>query len=161
MGAYSIFRINILYFPWSHGKKKKWYLIFQGEPGEKGGIGSIGPRVWMFRISLLSCVFVSTLTVPHHLFLLSMWMNCCMISSVSENRDGAYLNKWLQRYWILTGEISQVQFSSPHDHPVTLFSARGKQGIGVIKWGFLCTSLLHKLMAFWGLTVPAVRLRTG
>lgn len=59
---------------------------FQGEPGEKGGIGSIGPRVWMFRISVWSCVFVSTLAVPHHL------MNCFM-SSVSENRDGAYLNK--------------------------------------------------------------------
>lgn len=55
---------------------------FQGEPGEKGGIGSIGPRVWMFMISVWSCVFVSTLAVPHHLFLLSMWMNHFRNSSV-------------------------------------------------------------------------------
>lgn len=124
MGGYSIIRINILYFPWSLWKKNVIF-DFQGEPGEKGGIGSIGPRVWMFMISVWSCVFVSTLAVPHHLFLLSMWMNRFRISSVWENRDGAYLNKWLHRYWMLTWEISQVQFSYPYDHPVTLFFQEG------------------------------------
>lgn len=81
---------------------QKYDFDFQGEPGEKGGIGSIGPRVWMFRIffSVSCCVFASTQALPHLLFLFGM-LNNVRISSVSENTDGAYLNKSLCRYQIL------------------------------------------------------------
>lgn len=81
---------------------QKYDFDFQGEPGEKGGIGSIGPRVWMFRnfFSVPCCVFALTQALPHLLFLFNT-LNNVRIDSVLENTDGAYLNKSLCRYQIL------------------------------------------------------------